>query len=90
MKEQIINENAILCRLDEVIKLLEISPNIIKDDVILDNDQIRKALNVSRRTLMTWRTEGRISYSQIGSKIYYTGKDINDFISNYRKKSFFK
>lgn len=47
----------------------------------IDNEEFIKIMGVSRKTAQTWRDTGRISYSQIGNKIYYTKKDIEQFLS---------
>ena len=57
---------------------------------ILSNPEFMKYMSVSSRTLQTWRDEGRISFSQIGCKIYYTMEDIYEFLGKYRKEQFFK
>jgi len=55
---------------------------------IYDNADAMKILKVSRRTLQSWRTEGLISFSQIGSKLYYSQQDIKDFMNRNHNKSF--
>jgi hypothetical protein len=58
------------------------------EEIIFDNADALKILKVSRRTLQSWRTEGLISFSQVGSKLYYTQKDISDFIQRHYQKRF--
>lgn len=60
------------------------------EDIIYDNSDTLRLLKVSRRTLQSWRTEGLISFSQVGSKLYYTQKDINEFIQKHYNKRFAK
>ncbi len=60
------------------------------ENVIYDNADALKLLKVSRRTLQSWRTDGLISFSQVGSKLYYTQKDISEFIESHYNKSFAK
>lgn len=56
------------------------------DDVFLDNQEFLQLMNISKRTAQTWRDEGIISYSQIGSKIYYRMSDVQKLLnSNYRQ-----
>jgi DNA-binding transcriptional regulator YiaG len=57
---------------------------------VLTNPEFMKYMDVSARTLQNWRDEGRISFSQIGSKIYYTMDDIFEFLGKYRKEQFHK
>lgn len=61
-----------------------------QENTIYDNSDALKILKVSRRTLQSWRTEGLISYSQVGSKLFYTQKSISEFIQNHSNKRFAK
>jgi hypothetical protein len=47
-----------------------------KQEVFLDNEELIAMLKISRRTAQTWRDEGKISFSQVGSKIYYKLSDV--------------
>jgi hypothetical protein len=47
---------------------------------IVDNHEFCQKLKVSRRTSQAWRDEGKITFSQIGSKIYYKCEDILQFL----------
>ncbi len=56
------------------------------EDSFLDNQELIKLLNISKRTAQSWRDEGKISFSQIGSKIYYKMSDVQKLLeTNYRK-----
>ncbi|MBP6610146.1 MAG: helix-turn-helix domain-containing protein [Paludibacter sp.] len=73
-------------RLTELISQLE--KNNIPDSIqVLENAQLKKHLNVSFKTLQTWRDNGTISYSQIGSKIYYRISDIQELLVKHNRKS---
>ena len=53
-------------------------------DVWMDNQDVCSLLHISKRTLQSYRDSGKIPFSQIGAKIYYKAKDIEDFLeSNY-------
>ena len=54
---------------------------------VLDNADLMQLLHVSRRTLSTWRETGVITYSQVGSKIYYSKEDVNRFLEKHRVRS---
>ena len=60
------------------------------ENTIFDNADALKILKVSRRTLQSWRTEGLISFSQVGSKLFYTQKNISEFIQSHSNKRFAK
>ena len=52
------------------------------------NDDLIELLKVSRRTLSTWRDQGLIGFSQIGSKIYYSQSDVEKFMNNHYRHPF--
>ncbi|MFI3328299.1 MAG: helix-turn-helix domain-containing protein [Rikenellaceae bacterium] len=51
----------------------------------LDNQDVCVILNISKRTLQTYRDNGTIPYSQINHKMYYRPSDVENLI-NKRKK----
>jgi len=59
-------------------------------EVFLDNQEFIQLMNISKRTAQTWRDEGIISFSQIGSKIYYQMKDVSMLLDKNYNKSFKK
>ena len=46
----------------------------------LNSKEAAQTLNVSVATLQNYREKGLISYSQIGSKIFYRYKDVHSLI----------
>ncbi len=46
----------------------------------LDNQDVCMILNISQRTLQTYRSTGKIGYSQINGKIYYKGSDVEKLL----------
>jgi predicted site-specific integrase-resolvase len=55
-------------------------------DVFLDNQDFLQLMNISKRTAQSWRDEGIISFSQVGSKIYYRMSDVQKLLdSNYNQ-----
>ena len=46
----------------------------------LSTKEAATMLQVTTRTMQNYRDEGRIPFSQIGSKIYYKESDIEDFL----------
>lgn len=61
-----------------------------KQEVFVDNEEFIKMMKISRRTAQTWRDEGKISFSQVGNKIYYKLSDIEKTMQEYYNKSFGK
>ncbi|EGF52413.1 hypothetical protein HMPREF9446_02999 [Bacteroides fluxus YIT 12057] len=51
-----------------------------KHDKWLDNCETCRLLNVSARTMQTYRDTGRLPYSQINGKIYYKAADVEVFL----------
>ncbi|WP_288954487.1 helix-turn-helix domain-containing protein [uncultured Polaribacter sp.] len=74
-------------RLDALNKRLEEkqkSPN----DTFLDNQEFLQLMNISKRTAQSWRDEGKVSFSQIGSKIYYRMSDVQKLLDKNYKAAF--
>ena len=74
-------------RLDELNKKLE-EKQKNPQDTFLDNQEFLQLMNISKRTAQTWRDEGVISFSQIGSKIYYRMSDVQKVLDNNYRKAF--
>lgn len=52
----------------------------------LDNQDVCNILNVSKRTLQTYRDNGKLPFTQIDRKIYYKPTDV-EFLLNSIKKN---
>jgi DNA-binding transcriptional MerR regulator len=74
-------------RLDQLNKQLE-EKQKKPQDTFLDNQEFLQLMNISKRTAQTWRDEGVISFSQIGSKIYYRMSDVQKLLDNNYRKAF--
>ena len=74
-------------RLDVLNKKLE-EKQKSPDDTFLDNQEFLQLMNISKRTAQTWRDEGIVSFSQIGSKIYYRMSDVQKLLDKNQKKAF--
>lgn len=53
----------------------------------LDNADVCEKLNVSKRTLQTYRDSGRLAYSQINHKLYYRLEDVEAFLTAMSKET---
>lgn len=51
----------------------------------LDNQDVCQLLNISLRTLQSYRDRGILAYSMIGHKCYYKVNDIHLFIEKTKK-----
>ncbi len=59
-------------------------------DVFLDNQEFIQLMNISKRTAQAWRDDGIISFSQVGSKIYYRMSDIQKLLDSNSRNAFKK
>lgn len=57
-------------------------------EVYIDNHEFLLMMKISKRTAQTWRDEGKISFSQVGHKIYYKIADVEDLLQKHYVKSF--
>ncbi|NDV96438.1 DNA-binding protein [Dysgonomonas sp. 521] len=58
-------------------------PSSVQEDW-WDNQDICRLLDISPRTLQTYRDKGLLPYSQVGHKCYYKVQDIEQFIEENR------
>ena len=54
----------------------------------LDNQEVCLALKISKRSLQSYRSNGTLPFSQVGSKIYYKAKGISLHLEKHYNKSF--
>lgn len=57
------------------------------DEVILDEVDFCQFLRISKRQAAYLRSEGQVTYSKIGGKLYYRLSDILSFIERHQIKS---
>ena len=77
----------ILHRLDEINQKIG-TPQKDAGETFIDNNEFLQLLKISKRTAQTWRDEGKISFSQIGNKIYYKLVDVQELLRKHYNKSF--
>ncbi|MFH1081433.1 MAG: helix-turn-helix domain-containing protein [Pseudomonadota bacterium] len=49
----------------------------------LDPQQICQMLNISKRTLDSYRAQGIFPYSRIGGKVFYRLSDVEDYLNSH-------
>ena len=76
-------------RLDTLQNLINTQSETSKK-AIMDNDEFLKFMGISKRTAQCWRDEGKISFSQVGNKIYYKMADVDKLLAENYNKSFRK
>lgn len=79
----------LIAKLDEIVTRLNTKTDP-KKDTFLDNQEFLQLMKISKRTAQTWRDEGRISFSQVGNKIYYKLSDVEKLLQEYYNKAFAK
>jgi predicted TIM-barrel fold metal-dependent hydrolase len=73
-------------------QLLPVIDHLVRppDQIILDDVQLREMLKMSKRSTAYLREKGLITYSKIGSKIYYLLSDVLLFLKQNEIQSFNK
>ncbi len=52
----------------------------------LDNQDVCQILNISKRTLQTYRDNGTLAYTQINHKVFYKPEDVEKVINKLKQK----
>ncbi|MBH1960830.1 MAG: helix-turn-helix domain-containing protein [Flavobacteriia bacterium] len=81
--------NELISKINDISEKISASRSA-KTETYLNNKQFMEMLDVSLRTAQTWRDEGKITFSQVGNKIYYKLSDVEKFIQDYRNAAFAK
>lgn len=81
--------NALATSIEEIKSKL-IAENKKPSEQYLDNQEFLLLMKISKRTAQTWRDEGKISFSQVGNKIYYRLSDVEALLEKHYVKSFKK
>lgn len=50
----------------------------------LDNQEVCEILNISKRTLQTYRDNGTLAHTQIGHKMYYRPEDVEQLLNKLK------
>ena len=72
--------------IEEVRSLKE---SISRSKALYTNKEMRELLNVNDKTLRWYRNDGKLGYSQIGNKFFYTDKDLNEFLANNHMSAYY-
>ncbi|MFT4168911.1 MAG: helix-turn-helix domain-containing protein [Dysgonomonas sp.] len=51
----------------------------------MDSADVCRALDISKRTLQTWRNNGKIAFAMLGGKVYYKEEDIAELLKTDMK-----
>ena len=52
----------------------------------LDNQEVCEILNISKRTLQTYRDNGTLPFTQVNHKIYYRPEDVERLINSLKRQ----
>ena len=81
--------NALAASIEEIKAKLD-KQNKNPEEIFIDNQKFLLMMKISKRTAQTWRDEGKISFSQVGNKIYYKVSDVEELLQKHYVKSFKK
>ena len=56
--------------------------------VVYNNNEINSVLGVEDKLLRRYRYEGKLSYTKVGDKYWYTQDDIDEFMAKHHRKAF--
>jgi hypothetical protein len=79
---------------DEIIHRLDsLNAHLLKlnspaEQRYINNSEFMSRMKISKRTAQSWRDEGKISFSQIGNKVYYLLSDVEDLFERHTIKAF--
>ena len=73
---------------DEVLALMKNlckNKGEVSENKVFYMDDLMRIFRVSRRTLFTWKSKGKLTFGQIGKKLYVTQQELERFINNLNK-----
>lgn len=77
---------ALDCMLDQLEQVVKRRKLILNGELYLTDKEVAERLKISRRTLLEYRNNGRISFYQVGGKITYKESDIQKMLdANYKE-----
>jgi hypothetical protein len=79
--------NELLGELDTIESTLE-HLNAPGELRVYNNKEINTILDVNEKLLRRYRYDGKLSYSKVGDKYWYTQNDIDEFMVKHHRKTF--
>jgi len=76
--------------LHAILRRLEDFDHDQKSSLLYTNDQLAIKLGISKKTLQNWRDQGKIAFTQVGRKIFYTQDAVRGFLNKSSLKTFNK
>ena len=85
-KVESVELNTLLGELDTIESSLErISA---PSELVIYNNKINSVLGVEEKLLRRYRYDGKLSYTKVGDKYWYTQNDIDEFMVKHHRKAF--
>ena len=92
VKVMLIKEQEYICLLDKLEYLIEVVETKKQSQIIetlwLTQEEVKKVLCVSNRTLQNYRDNGILSFSKVGRKIKYKQIDVESLLQKHYVKGF--
>jgi hypothetical protein len=86
-KVESVEINALLGELDNIEACLDrvSGPTELK---VYNKNEICSVLGVNEKQLKDFRFKGKLSYTKVGDKYWYTQDDIDEFMAKHHRKAF--
>jgi hypothetical protein len=86
-KVESVEINALLGELDNIEACLDrvSGPTELK---VYNKNEICSVLGVNEKQLRDYRFKGKLSYTRVGDKYWYTQDDIDEFMAKHHRKAF--
>ena len=86
-KVESVEMNALLGELDAIETCLDkvSAPGELN---VYNNKEIHSVLGVNEKLLRRYRYDGKLSYTKVGDKYWYTQVDIDEFMAKHHRKAF--
>jgi DNA-binding transcriptional MerR regulator len=75
-----LNEEDFRSLQQQIAELHELMHSKKQTKIAYDNQDVIQMLNVSQRTLATWRENGTLRFSKVGAEIYYQEEHIQEML----------
>ena len=67
-------------RIDAYMATLAMKEKLLEGDALMDNQDVCRMLNISKRTLQRYRSSGALPYRTLYSKVFYKRSDVEAFM----------
>lgn len=69
--------------MSKVLELLQEKQSAQSEIKMYDLVDLQRILHVSKRTIATWKQQGKLCYSQVGSKTWVSEEQLKMFLAKY-------